>query len=220
MTGIDTTNTLGQVTDNGDGTFNYDPNGQFDALDAGETATDVFGYTISDGEGGTSIATVEITITGIDDAPGGDLNIIDGDNSSNFLKGTSANDQINGFDGHDKLLGDAGDDQLLGGEGSDVLWGGSGNDLLVGGNHNDLLFGGDGQDHFVLQTDSGSDLIFDYHDGTDTLGLAGDLVFEDLTIRSGGFGTTVIEVEGDRLATLLWVSPDAIDASDFAGFNS
>jgi VCBS repeat-containing protein len=62
---IDTTNTLGLVTDNGDGTFDYDPNGQFDHLTAGETATDTFMYTVSDGNGGTDAAMVSITITSV-----------------------------------------------------------------------------------------------------------------------------------------------------------
>ena len=37
---------LGLVTDNGDGTFTYDPNGAFESLAVGETATDTFTYTI------------------------------------------------------------------------------------------------------------------------------------------------------------------------------
>ena len=36
---IDTTNTTGTVVDNGDGTFTYDPNGQFESLAVGESAT-------------------------------------------------------------------------------------------------------------------------------------------------------------------------------------
>ncbi|MEM6526387.1 MAG: DUF4114 domain-containing protein [Bacteroidota bacterium] len=42
----------------------YDPNGQFDNLKAGETATDSFTYTINDGEGKIDTATVDITIKG------------------------------------------------------------------------------------------------------------------------------------------------------------
>ena len=57
VTGINTAGTVGLVTDNGDGTFTYDPNGQFESLAVGETATDSFTYTISDGNGGTDAAT-------------------------------------------------------------------------------------------------------------------------------------------------------------------
>jgi len=66
---VDPTATLGLVTDNGDGTFDYDPNGQFEALAAGQSGTDSFAYTVSDGNGGTDTATVTVTITGVNDAP-------------------------------------------------------------------------------------------------------------------------------------------------------
>ena len=66
---LDTTGTLGSVTDNGDGTFSYDPNGQFEYLAAGETATDTFTYTVNDGDGGSSTETVTITLTGQNDGP-------------------------------------------------------------------------------------------------------------------------------------------------------
>ncbi|MEM9272374.1 MAG: DUF4347 domain-containing protein [Cyanobacteria bacterium P01_F01_bin.143] len=68
VTAIDTTGTMGIVTNNGDGTFNYDPNGQFDFLKPGETATDTFDYTVTAG-GETDTATVTITITGVEDFP-------------------------------------------------------------------------------------------------------------------------------------------------------
>ena len=67
VVGVDTTSTLGLVTDNGDGTFSYDPNGAFESLNNGETATDTFTYTVSDGNGGTDTATVTITINGVTD---------------------------------------------------------------------------------------------------------------------------------------------------------
>ncbi|MFC1763664.1 Ig-like domain-containing protein, partial [Planctomycetota bacterium] len=48
---------------------NYDPAGWFDYLAQDETATDTFGYTISDSSGALAIATVSITIIGINDTP-------------------------------------------------------------------------------------------------------------------------------------------------------
>ncbi len=69
VSALDTTGTSGLVTDNGDGRFLYDPNGQFESLAVGETDTDTFGYTVSDGNGGSDTATVTITITGVNDAP-------------------------------------------------------------------------------------------------------------------------------------------------------
>ncbi|MCB1491776.1 MAG: VCBS domain-containing protein, partial [Rhodobiaceae bacterium] len=52
-----------------DGTFTYDPNGQFDALTAGQFSGDGFTYEIDDGHGETDTASVAITIDGVNDAP-------------------------------------------------------------------------------------------------------------------------------------------------------
>ncbi len=59
---FDDSATQGLVTVNTDGTLKYDPNGAFDDLQDGQTATDSFDYTISDGQGGFDTATVTITI--------------------------------------------------------------------------------------------------------------------------------------------------------------
>jgi VCBS repeat-containing protein len=68
VSAVDTTGTTGLVTNNGtDAT--YDPNGMFEYLDAGETATDTFTYTVTDSQGGTDTATVTITVQGANDAP-------------------------------------------------------------------------------------------------------------------------------------------------------
>lgn len=67
---VDATSAGGaSVTSNGDGTFAYDPAGQFESLDNGEQATDQFAYTVSDGNGGTDTAIVSVVVTGINDAP-------------------------------------------------------------------------------------------------------------------------------------------------------
>ncbi len=52
-----------------DGQFQYDPNGAFKALRPLETATDTFRYTIEDIFGGSDIAEVTVTITGVNDPP-------------------------------------------------------------------------------------------------------------------------------------------------------
>ncbi|MGD1984053.1 MAG: DUF2341 domain-containing protein, partial [Chromatiaceae bacterium] len=57
------------LTLNGDGSYVYDPNGAFDALDAGEQATDTFRYTVSDGSLDSGEVTVTIIITGVNDSP-------------------------------------------------------------------------------------------------------------------------------------------------------
>ena len=52
------------LTVHGGGTFQFIPDGQYDYLDAGETAVDSFTYTVADGQGGTDTATVDIRIDG------------------------------------------------------------------------------------------------------------------------------------------------------------
>ncbi|WFU32409.1 Ig-like domain-containing protein [Bradyrhizobium brasilense] len=65
----DTTGTIGKVTNNSDGSFAYDPNGKFESLGVGETATDTFTYTVADNHGASSTATATVTIHGENDAP-------------------------------------------------------------------------------------------------------------------------------------------------------
>jgi len=66
VTAMDTSATVGAVIRWGPrGAFTYDPNGQFEYLQPGESATDSFTYTVSDAVGGTDTATVTITINGV-----------------------------------------------------------------------------------------------------------------------------------------------------------
>jgi len=70
VTAVNTSGTTGNVTAwNADGSFTYDPNGQFEYLQAGGSTTDSFTYTVSDGKSGTDTATVTITINGVNDLP-------------------------------------------------------------------------------------------------------------------------------------------------------
>ena len=68
LSSVDTTGTKGSVSINPNGTIHYDPNGQFQTLTQGQTATDTFTYTVSDGYF-TATATVTVTITGVNDPP-------------------------------------------------------------------------------------------------------------------------------------------------------
>ena len=61
------------VTFETDGTVSYDPNGQFNALLAGQTAQDTFQYTVFDGLDGSATATVTVDIEGINVPPRIDL---------------------------------------------------------------------------------------------------------------------------------------------------
>ena len=59
----------GLITINADGTASFDPNGAFEALGIGETATTEVTYTITDPDGATSSTTVTVTVTGTNDGP-------------------------------------------------------------------------------------------------------------------------------------------------------
>ncbi|GAB5389741.1 MAG: hypothetical protein Alpg2KO_27090 [Alphaproteobacteria bacterium] len=69
VTAIDATGLKGTATLSADGQVVYDPNGAFESLNAGETATESFSYTLTDEHGATSTATVTVTINGRNDGP-------------------------------------------------------------------------------------------------------------------------------------------------------
>ncbi|KKK65947.1 hypothetical protein LCGC14_2969020, partial [marine sediment metagenome] len=71
--------------------FEYDPNGQFEDLAPGETATDTVTYTISDGNGGFDTATLTITILGEDDPT---------ELTGHTVNGGTINCQFNDVDGN------------------------------------------------------------------------------------------------------------------------
>jgi VCBS repeat-containing protein len=52
-----------------DGSYAYNPNSKFNGLRAGQSASEVFTYTVTDAMGASSTATVTVTITGVNDAP-------------------------------------------------------------------------------------------------------------------------------------------------------
>lgn len=66
---VDGNGLVGTLTDNGDGTFSYDPNNAFDDLAEGEIVTETFAYTITDPSGDTSSATVTISVAGTNRPP-------------------------------------------------------------------------------------------------------------------------------------------------------
>lgn len=63
VTAVDTTGTKGLVTLIG-GTVTYSPNGQFNSVAPNTLSSDSFKYTVSDGHGGSGVATVTIAIDG------------------------------------------------------------------------------------------------------------------------------------------------------------
>jgi uncharacterized delta-60 repeat protein len=68
ISGVSLVGTKGTVTYDATGVI-YDPNGKFESLAAGETATDSFSYSISDGDGGSATGIITVTVVGRNDAP-------------------------------------------------------------------------------------------------------------------------------------------------------
>jgi len=67
------------LTVNADGSFSYDPNGQFETLAVGATAFDSFTYVARDADGAESnTASVSIAILGVNDAPVANDDVIPG----------------------------------------------------------------------------------------------------------------------------------------------
>ncbi len=70
--GVGVSGLYGSIQINANGNYTYTLNNNHaavSALDNGDSLTDSFSYTLTDGEGGTSVATVTINIDGTNDAP-------------------------------------------------------------------------------------------------------------------------------------------------------
>ncbi|MBW4594282.1 MAG: VCBS repeat-containing protein [Brasilonema angustatum HA4187-MV1] len=196
-----------------------------------------FDYTLSDGNGGTDTGTVTVAVGQNINGGNGNDNLtgtagndvifglngndtinalagddqLDGGNGNDTLLGGNGNDQLDGGNGDDTLLGGNGNDTLLGGNGDDLLVGGNGNDFLRGGNGDDILTGDAGADTFVLQKNSGVDIITDFNRSAgDKIGLTGGLTFKNLTFS----GNNILS-DNSILATLTGVNTMTLTASQF-----
>jgi glycerophosphoryl diester phosphodiesterase len=139
-----------------------------------------------------------------------------GGETSDLINGRQGPDLINGNGGNDFLRGNRHNDTLDGGSGDDRLRGGYGRDLLIGSAGIDILVGGEGADTFVLMPGVGKDIIRDFEDGIDKLGLSEDLTFADLTIETRNEGTTtLIKLDRQLLAVLREVDSVLITEDDF-----
>ncbi len=106
----------GKLTLNADGTYSYSLVSSLaavQALKAGETLTETFDYSMTDGGLNALEATAQlgITIQGADEAPSG-----------RRIIGTNRNDHLVGTDGDDTIDGRKGFDTMIGGKGDDVYY--------------------------------------------------------------------------------------------------
>jgi Ca2+-binding RTX toxin-like protein len=159
----------GSLTFNANGGFTYTPDSNFLGIDG-------FTYRAVDGVLG-DLGQVVIEVG----------NVVEGTAAAEVLSGTSARDALLGYAGDDTLNGANGDDRLTGGKGADRLTGGDGADIFA-------YASGDGGGGIAS-----ADVITDFEDGTDLIGLMGSL--SGLTIA--GAGLTVTNNGGDAVITVV-----------------
>jgi len=181
----------GTLTFGADGQWSYalDPaDAAVDAMDTGDSLSDVFTVATADGQS----ATITVTVNGHTDfvpdpndhddlGHAGPDRIVDHGNSTTIYGG-SGNDSIFGNNGEDLIYGGSGDDYLNGQAGFDTIYGGSGDDLIFGKAMSDLLVGGLGNDTIetgfnadrvaYLSVDDGLDVITDFRYLADKIDLS------------------------------------------------
>ncbi len=157
-----------------DDTITYTPT-------VGYAGPDSFAYTVSDGHGGTTTATVNVTV----EAAAA---------TTAYTLGTNGDDVIDkSAQSITQLISGAnGNDTLTGGTANDTLNGGNGNDILNGGPGADTLTGGAGADQFVINKAdmaSGVDKITDFTGAGN-----GDVAGDDKILLSGFSAAAVVSL--------------------------
>ncbi|MBF2084406.1 hypothetical protein [Thermoleptolyngbya sp. C42_A2020_037] len=107
-----------------------------------------------------------------------------------------------------------GNDVLCGNNGNDTLYGGNGRDMCWGGAGRDTYYGGAGRDTFVLDLLRGVDVIKDYKDGTDKIGLTNGIVYELLDIKKEGKHSGIY-LGDQKLGVVENTRPRDLTADDF-----
>lgn len=143
---------------------------------------------------------------------GGDNDTLSGNIGGDFLSGENGDDLLFGNTELDRLEGGDGNDVLWGGQGDDILNGSIGDDVLSGDRGNDLLTGGEGRDRFDFRLIDGTNIVTDFEDGQDAIGLT-DVNFEQLTIVPDLNNTQI--VFGNSIIILPGITASSIDESDF-----
>ena len=180
------TGTYGQLTLNANGSYTYVANqAAADALDAGDSVTDTFNYTVSDGTA-TDIGTITITVLGINDDPvaqndvgvivedgtltvanGADASVTDtydatGEHSGDIIDTSSSSHTDSDADASASLSitqikKDGGSNSAVG---SGSTWNGTGGSAgtSVTGTYGTLLIGADGSYRYVADQDAADPL--------------------------------------------------------------
>ncbi|HEY9643954.1 MAG TPA: hypothetical protein V6C57_25915 [Coleofasciculaceae cyanobacterium] len=138
--------------------------------------------------------------------------------SGGVMNGSNTTGTLVGLGGKDVINAKNGNDIVLGGNNNDILNGGNGDDILFGGKGKDILKGDAGADVFVVAPKTGFDLIKDFRNGEDLIGLGGNLSFQDLTFVQQAKGT-LMKAGSEKLAFLQGASANQLTAIDFTQVN-
>ena len=117
--------------------------------------------------------------------------------------------------GNDTLFGGFGDDYLYGDEGDDTLYGGIGADTIATGSGADIIVLSDGDGGDTLAE---ADIITDFTDGSDVLGMNNNLQYNELTIAQGTgiYSSDIIVSKGSEyLAIITGINVGSLTAVDF-----
>ena len=175
-----------QVTQNENGSVNFDVNGETYEVDLARGQE----ITIRAGEGDDTIEIDSgVTVNFVIEGGTGDNTISALGSGDDRVFGGSGNDTITLGEGNNYVYGGAGDDTIsVLGEGRNVLYGGEGNDIISGGQGIDYIDGGAGDDQIdgvagqnILVGGLGNNII---HSGTgDSRVYAGD---SSTVVNNGG----------------------------------
>ena len=107
--GTSVTGTYGTLVIGADGSYTYTADqSAADDLDAGDSVTDVFTYTVTDENGATTTATITITVNGINDTPvaQNDVGVIVEDGTLTVANGDNANESGGSYNATGEHSGD------------------------------------------------------------------------------------------------------------------
>jgi VCBS repeat-containing protein len=162
--GVPVAGVWGSLTLNGDGSYSYVADTAA-VLIQGQSAVDVFNYTVTDQAAASSTANLTITIQGLS----GTVLAVDGNGS-----GSAFDDVLTGGLNADTISGFGGSDFITGGLGAaNVLIGGAGDDIYVVSLAGDSVIENDSEGYDTLRTDLTSKVLPTHVEALDYIGAVG-----------------------------------------------
>jgi serralysin len=153
---------------------------------------------------------------------------------SDFFYAGDGNDfilSVGEIDG-DSGTGDAGDDYFILGDGNDFAFGGLGTDVVIAGGGDDRMDGGLGQDYlwggagadlFELTNGSGTEVVYDFVQGTDRIRVVSTMYASFAAVNAGHIGydassntTVVFSADSSTLILLLNTNAASLNAASFS----